>query len=156
MPKKIQGEQVKEPFSFSAKDVIQEPKLNIVTEAYPVGEREYGILKQKYCADWLNPIAFASLGVFLAQAYPLIAHLIQIYIHIGDKEEVVKLKESQGHEIDRTIIILILSGVVFVILLIINRYIWRTPRNKLLKKIRQKLDVPPTVIASKPKGKSCD
>ncbi len=155
MAKKIQGEKFEQPVQVSAKDVIRDPEISMETKVYPVGEQAYAILKQGDCVDWLSPIAFASLGLFLTQVCSLIAYFFQIYIHFEDTEEVAQLKESQEHGIGMTMTILFLSLAVFVVLLIISKFV-PTKKKKLLKKIRKVLDEDPSIIASKSKGKTSD
>ena len=146
MAREIQGVTTEQPFAFPAKGIIQDPHIGIVTEAYPVGEREYSILTYRYWIDWLKPLAYGSLTICLGQIYSLFAFVYQIYT--GGNEEVVRLKESQGDEICRTTVILVLSGLVFVILMFINKTI-PTQKKSLLKDIRRILDRHKTVIAKK-------
>jgi len=146
MARKIQGVTTEKPFPFPLKGIIKDPQLGIVTEAYPVGEREYSIFTHRYLVDWLKPLAYVSLTICLGQIYNLFAFVYQIYT--GGAEEVVRLKESQGDEICRATIILILSSIFFVILMFINKIV-PTQKKSLLKDIRQILDRKKTVIAKK-------
>jgi len=146
MAQKIQGVTTDQPFPFHVKGIIQDPQLGIVTEAYPVGEREYSILTHRYWIDWLKPFAYASLTIFLGGIYNLLAFVYQIYT--SSPEEVIRLKESQGDEIYRSTTILIFSGIVFVILMLINKIV-PTQKKSLLKDIRQILDRKKTIIAKK-------
>ncbi len=148
MSESIRGKRVKKSILVPAEYVIREPDLRVETKAYAVGRQEYDILIQQHWGNWLSPLAFASLGVFLAQAYNLFAYWYQIYTHFEDENAIAQLKES--FENDRTIIILIISACCFVVLLIVNgvwNYFRPTMKKNLLKKIRNVLDENPTVTA---------
>jgi len=119
MYQKTQGVKTKEPFIIPAKGVIQEPQLGILTEPYTIGEKEYYILQQRYWVDWLNPLAYASLGIFIGKCFELFAIVYKFYKL--SLESAIKLNDSQKDEIDSTIIILIISFIVFAFLLIINK-----------------------------------
>ncbi len=148
MVKKIQGIQAEQPFEFSAKDVIREPKIGIITEAYPVGEREYRILTEQHWVHWLSPIAFASLGVFVKELYNLIALAFQEFNGNVKREMLI-------NEISKSKLIVIVSLAMFIILFLVNKCV-PTEKKKLLKNIRTTLDSNSSVIASKRKGKACD
>jgi hypothetical protein len=153
MSKKIQGVQTTQPFPFTAKDIIQEPDIRFLTNTYTIGEKDFNILTQGDWIDWLKLIAYASLGIFLTQIYKFVAFIYQILK--GSQEEVTQLKKNQGQEIENIVITVILSLGIIVLFFIINR-VYQPPKKKLLKKIRQKLDESPSVIASKRKGTTCD
>ena len=148
MQDSIKNKNVSEPFKFSAKGVIQNPQIDIVTKCYPISEKEYHILIERYWRDWLSPFAFALLGIFLSQLISLISYVIQIYIHIDNVEEVAKLKESQHYDIKRAIIIFIASLILFILPLCLN-HICPTKKKTLLKKIRRILDEDTSIIARK-------
>ncbi len=72
MNKKIQGVQAEQPFEFHSNGIIQEPDIRFLANTYTVGEKDFGTLTKEYWVDWLKPIAYASLGVFLTQIYKFV------------------------------------------------------------------------------------
>ncbi len=151
MNQKTQGVKTNKPFNFPTKGIIQEPQLGILTEPYPIGEKEYFILKQRYWVDCLSPFAYASLGIFIGKIFELCAFVYQICKL--NPEDTLKLKESNRGEIGNTITILIISLIVFAVFLIINKFV-PTKRKTLLEDIRNVLDSTRSIIASKSKGKN--
>ncbi len=149
MGEKIQSRQLKETQRFPANGNIQETVIWKTTEAYPVGEKEFVILKQQYWVDWLNPLAGASFGVLISHLYNLLFLMYQIYN--GSVQKVTTVND----EILKSKMITICSFAVLVILLILNKFM-PTEKKRLLKDIRKVLDSNPRISASQRKGQTCD